>query len=591
MASKSSAFAALAPWREIALVLIVLLSYFQYPGHRYLESDTQIYVPMFERLRDPSLFERDPMAVRPHTAFTLYDELTLGLERATGAGLEGVLGALQVAARIALVAGIFLIARAMGVSEALALACAGIYALGGWVRGPSVLLVEYEPVPRALALGPAVLGVGLAAHRRYLAAGIAGAVGFLLHATTIAPFWVVFALLMLMPDEPEEMKSRLLGLAPLAVATVILKIAATAQPGLTEPQTFLGIINADWEKLLRLRASYIFVDLWPRLYFWQYGMMLAATAAAYWRLRNFIQPTLRFFLVGLGALALASLPLSYLTLEKLKWAMLPQVQPLRTILFLELFTIVLALVMAFELACREKRLMAAFWWAALAVSIGIDSRLLFVLTPVAVAVLWGERAMLGGLAVAAVVAALQPFGSVVWRDALLHGLLAALALGGLLAGAAALAVRRKAAGAAALFAVVVLGFYLVPGRAMLEWSGRARNVEIEGLSDWARGSTDRNAVFLFADAGRGSEPGVFRALALRAVYVDWKAGGQINFFRDYSRIWWSRWEQTMAEPFRPEKLPLFRQLGIDYVVLSAKKRLAERRPVFENAAYIVYRLD
>ena len=191
------------------------------------------------------------------------------------------------------------------------------------MRGPSVLLMEYEPVPRALALGPAVLGVGLAAQRRYLAAGVAGAVGFLLHATTAAPFWIVFAALMLIPDEPEEMQSRLLGLVPLAVAAVVLKFAAAGQPGVTEPQSFLGTINAEWEKLLRLRASYVFVGMWPRLYFWQYGMMLIAAAAAYWRLKNFMQPGLRFFVAGLAALGIASLPLSYLTLETLKWAMLP----------------------------------------------------------------------------------------------------------------------------------------------------------------------------------------------------------------------------------------------------------------------------
>src|SRR5262249_52142492 len=151
----------------------------------------------------------------------------LGLRRLTGLSWEAGLGLLQIVIRVALLAGIFLITRAMGLSEALALACAGIYALGGWVRGPSVLLVEYEPVPRGFAMGPLVLGIGLAAHRRYLAAGIAGAIAFLLHATTAAAFWVVFAVLLFLSDALEEMQSRFRGLLALAVAVILLKIAAS----------------------------------------------------------------------------------------------------------------------------------------------------------------------------------------------------------------------------------------------------------------------------------------------------------------------------------------------------------------------------
>ena len=591
MALKNRPLAALAPLREIMFLALALLSYFQYPGHTYLESDTQVYIPMFERLRDPALLERDPMAVRPHTAFTLYDELVLGLNRVTGLGFEGALGLLQVGARLALVAGVFLITRAMGLSEALALACAGVYALGGWVRGPSVLLVEYEPVPRALALGPVLLGIGLAAHRRYLAAGAAGAVAFLIHATTSAPFWAAFALLMLVPDEPEEMKSRLRSLAPLAVAVLVLKMAATLQPGLTEPQAFLGKVDPDWEKLLRLRSSYVFVDQWPSLYFWQYGLMLAAGGAAYWRLQHFIQPTLRFFVLALGALGVLSLPVSYLLLEKMKWAMVPQAQPLRTILFVEMFAMLLAMVMAFELACREKRIVAACWWAALALAIGIDARLLLVLAPVAIASLWGWRAALAGLAVAIVVALLKPFGAVLWRGIYRGELLLALGLGAAFVAAAVLSLRRRVAGAAAVAAVVLLAFYLVPGRWRLHWSGRQQNPPLVSLSEWARSQTDRNAVFLFGDSGRAVEPGIFRALAARALYVDWKGGGQSNFFHEFSRIWWARWQQAMAEPFRREKLPRFHELGIDYVVLSTKNRLADRRAVFENAGYVVYRLE
>ncbi len=564
----------------VGLVALALLSYFQYPGHIYLQSDTQIYVPLFERFRDPGLLGRDPMATRAHTAFTLYDEWVRMTARAMGGNFEGALGILHILIRVALLAGIFLIARAMGVSEALAVACAGIYALGGLVAGPSVLLVEYEPVPRAFALGPVLLGLGLAAHGRYLAAGMAGAAGFLLHPTTSGPYWAVYAALLFVPDEPEEMKKRLWGLAPLGVAMVGLKLAAGWQPGVTERQAFLSRIDGPWEELIRMRAAYVWVSLWPPLYFWQYGAMLALAGAAYLRLRQFMQPVLRFFLVGLCGLGLLSLPVSYVLLEKLKWGMLPQVQPLRTILFLELFALVASVVMAFELACKEGRLLGAVWWAAAGLAVGIQPRLLLVLAPLALGWLGAPPWKWGGAVMAAVMLGTQPLG---------RGLLVAQGLGALLAGAAWLSQRRRW-GMAAVMAVVVAAFFVVPGGTRWHWSGQAANPELEELARWARGATDKDAVFLFADAGKSLEPGVFRATSARALYVDWKGGGQINFFREFAGEWWGRWQAALAAPYGEGRWEEYRRLGIDYLVLGVKNRAGGRMVAFENSKYVVYSL-
>jgi len=349
-------------------------------------------------------------------------------------------------------------------------------------------------------------------------------------------------------------------------------------------------VDAAWEKLLRLRASYVWVSEWPSIYFWQYAAMLLVASAAYWRLRRFIQPVLRFFITGLVASGVASLLLSYLLLERLKWAMAPQIQPLRTILFLEMFTVLLALVMAFELACKERRPAAAGWWVAVALAVGVDPRLVFVLAPVAIAFLSGSRWRWAGVAVAAGVAWGKPFGMALWKENYRDELFVVLLLAVGIAAAASLLVLRRAAGAAAMAAVVMAAFFLIPGKARFHWSGQPQNSQLAAVIDWARRQTDVNAVFLFADAGRGLDPGIFRARAARALYVDWKGGGQINFFHEFSRIWWARWQQTLAEPFHAERLPRFRELGIDYVVLGVNNRLADRQPVFENGKYLVYRL-
>ena len=55
-------------------------------------------------------------------------------------------------------------------------------------------------------------------------------------------------------------------------------------------------------------------------------------------------------------------------------------------------------------------------------------------------------------------------------------------------------------------------------------------------------NTPKDAVFQFGDAERRLEPGVFRARAKRALYVDWKAGGQVNFLQPFAMLWAERWE-------------------------------------------------
>ena len=100
---------------------------------------------------------------------------------------------------------------------------------------------------------------------------------------------------------------------------------------------------------------------------------------------------------------------------------------------------------------------------------------------------------------------------------------------------------------------------------------------------WARGSTPVDAVFLFPDAARGLAPGIFRSEALRAVYVDWKGGGQVNYLKELGEHWWFRWQQTRN--FRPDDLPKYRAVGVGYVVLQ---RPLNTPALFQNSAYAVY---
>jgi hypothetical protein len=107
--------------------------------------------------------------------------------------------------------------------------------------------------------------------------------------------------------------------------------------------------------------------------------------------------------------------------------------------------------------------------------------------------------------------------------------------------------------------------------------------ELQQLSEWARTQTPKDAVFVFADSGRGLAPGIFRSEALRAVYVDWKGGGQVNYLREFGEDWWFRWQQSVGRGFKPEDLPRYSALGISYVVLQRPLPGA----LFQNGKYWV----
>ena len=143
-----------------------------------------------------------------------------------------------------------------------------------------------------------------------------------------------------------------------------------------------------------------------------------------------------------------------------------------------------------------------------------------------------------------------------WNRALAAALLATGAM------LAALAEARKFRwSAAAMATVAIAGFFLVPTIGAVRLYPRLHTPQLAQLSAWARASTPRDAVFLFADAGRQLQPGIFRSEALRAVYVDWKGGGQVNYLSDLGVEWWARWQQVLAAPFDPRNWPRLPPLG------------------------------
>jgi hypothetical protein len=110
---------------------------------------------------------------------------------------------------------------------------------------------------------------------------------------------------------------------------------------------------------------------------------------------------------------------------------------------------------------------------------------------------------------------------------------------------------------------------------------------IAEVAAWAE-STWGSSLFLFPDAGHDLYPGIFRAQSRRGLWVDWESGAQSDDSDPVARMWWSRWNQTMAAAFSPERFHSFLSLPIDYYVLKQANRLSGVKPVFANREFVVY---
>ena len=106
------------PWVAAAVAALALLSFFQFPGHTWLQQDTQIYAPILEHQRDPALLRNELLAQYPHDGFTLYDEIAIALRRITGLGFREVLQFQQIVTRALGIWGLLLLAEAFGLATA-----------------------------------------------------------------------------------------------------------------------------------------------------------------------------------------------------------------------------------------------------------------------------------------------------------------------------------------------------------------------------------------------------------------------------------------------------------------------------------------
>ena len=446
----------------LALVLLALLGFFRFPGHTFLQSDTQIYVPMFERIEHPGLYQGDPLMDTMHVALTIYDETAIFLHHITGLGFEQVLEGEQIVMRVLGLWGVFLIAASAGCGEPAALLVAAFFGLGATIVGPAVLSIEYEPVPRGFAISLLMLATGLALQGRLIWACTAAAAATLFHAPASWPFWPLFAICC---RRGRTWKA----LAPLAAGLFILAVAYLRQPGAHRSQPWFQKIDPVWEAIMRFRVSYDWLDLWPDFAIVNFMVMAALALAALWRIR----PSLTHWVLlgGFPVLGALSIAISAIALDWGKWSLMSQVQPARAALFAVVFAGVncsLAGVRALE----HRRIWEAVLWLVPVALIPVKQNFANGFTT-------PQLATIAGLVTLAAACFLVGRGMLAWL------VLAATAS------------------------------WMIPAYAGVTNFPDLHNPDLAQLSDWARTATPETALFEFPVAQRSLEQGVFRARALR----------------------------------------------------------------------------
>jgi hypothetical protein len=297
-----------------------------------------------------------------------------------------------------------------------------------------------------------------------------------------------------------------------------------------------------------MRAGYNWISLWPKEAMIHYAVMSLVCGLAMRRLWHRLSPEHYVVFAGLLAAGVLSVPFSWVSLEGLAWSLIPQFQPARAVLFITALGVILSSASAIQ-AAYDRRYSETFGWLLVPFIIPVHR----LITP--------------------------PYPM---KDAFLIAALAVAATG-----AVAVHVLTPRRAAAALAMAGLVAYFAIPLVGDVNNYPALWNAEIVKLAEWARSSSAQDAVFLFPRAGKDLHPGIFRAEARRAVYVDWKGGGQVNYFEDLAMEWWSRWRDTMLRPASDAELAA---RGVDYIVVELKDARLNMSPAYSNAVYAVYRI-
>ncbi len=515
-------------WLWLALLALGWFEFAIFPGHSYLHSATQVYLPMLERIDAPGYLSRDLAATHPNLSYTIYDEVTLFLHRQPRIDFEKALEIQQFVFRLAGLVGIFLLARAAGFGGATSLLVAGLVNWGAALPGPAVCAVDPEPVPLAFACGAILLATGLLARGKVLAGALSGAVALLYEPIVAAPFWIVVLLVFILDRALRRQMKPILPI--LIVAVLLLANLAQLQPQVGTGEGLFARLSASVAAIQKLRTPYAWVSLWGHE-LWHYLALAVLGIWAAARVWSRLNRQMRWLITGMGLAGIAAVCCSYLLVDRAHLATAAALEPSRLVVFPVLFTSFLCSLAAVQALARGRR-WEAFAWFALVAALPLNARLF-------------------------------DFLRVLEKS---HALQLTLCLG--IAALLTWTARSRWLSLAFFVTLIVLG--ITTRVAFTE----SRSTVIE-LAQWAEQNTWGGSLFLFPDAGRELYPGVFRARSRRAIWVDWKSGMLATSSQAFAVEWLDRWQNGPSQP-------------IDYYVYKNEHRPPGIRIVFQNSEFSVY---
>jgi hypothetical protein len=533
-------------WLCLALAAIGWLEFEIFPGHTYLHSATQIYLPMLERMDSPGYLSRDLVATNPNVSYTIYDEVTLFLHREARLDFQRALEDQQFVFRLAGLIGVFLLARATGLNDAFSLLIAALVNWGATLPGPAVYTVDTEPVPMAFACGATLLAAGLLATAKPLLGGLAGAVALLYDPIIATPFWAIVVLAFFFDRQCRKMLRPVLPI--LLVSVLLLANLAQLQPQMAADQSLFGRLSARAAELQQFRTPYAWFSPW-RHDVWQYLTLAVFGTWAAARIWPLLNRQTRWLLAGMGLAGIVSVFCSYVLVDGARWAIAAALQPSRMLVFTVLFTSFACALAALESVERRRHWEALGWFAVVTV-LPLNARIFDFLRIF-------EPSHLVPFALCLVLAAL-----LTWT-----------------------ARSKRLLPIAFLAAIPALALAIRGGR--LSPSDESRKSVIE-LAAWAEQNTWGGSLFLFPDAGRELYPGVFRARSRRALWVDWKSGMLAASFQPVALEWFNRWQGSMEGGFSRGRLQGLLPLPIDYYVVKSAHRLPGMPTAFRNQEFYVY---
>ncbi len=342
----------------LGFAAVTYLEFRYFPGHSYLGGESQVFVPMLERLDAPGFLSRDLVAVSPHLTYTIYDEAALFLHRLTRHDFEVVLLAQLLLSRVAALLGIFLLILSTGLNAGYALALSAFVNLGAALPGMDELLIGREPVPHVLAFGFTLLALGALAHGKPLLAGFAGGTALVYHAPIAALFWLLVLALFF----HRKLRFFVRPMAPIFVVfALLLANLAQLQPGVVETQNFFSRISGQWSRLQLEQTPSVWTSTWAVKVMALYLAVFVLGAYAVARIWPSLNRPSRWLFVLLPSCGILSVPLSAFLLGYLRWSLMAQLQPTRTLLF----TVALAsaaIGMAGVRALQRRRTLEACLW-------------------------------------------------------------------------------------------------------------------------------------------------------------------------------------------------------------------------------------